>query len=620
MSKLCGVCYFDSRPMPEPEDGAWVESALGHPAWLVPRQYRDPGLLMGWAAGRHSPHDQGLFHSSGRTSCSWDGRLDNRRDLLPQTGLPPDCPQSAIALGLYQQKGVDGLRDLVGDWSLCIWDAPRGAIVLASDYAGIRPLYYYRCAGRLYWSSSLADLVRRMVTPELDELYVGSFLVRGSAAARTPYSGIFAVPPGHAVSISRDGIVTQAFWHPPTRQEIRYQDERCYEEQLLELFREAVQVRIAGGTPVCAELSGGLDSSSVVSMADRLRRQAPGHVPDLHTFSYTHEHCADEKYFREVERACQLSGCHLELQEYPAVAADRAAAAPAWWELRFQELARRMAAMEAGVFLTGQNGDLIMGNTTDDSSQVSEWLAQGRLWEAAREAYAWARSLQVPIYPILWRSLREACSSWVPPVSPQAAVGAIRGSTEDSLVEGFRARTELYERERLASGPRRDAPPGRRQRFRAVGEVLENRLLQAPEALQHVSYTHPFAHRPLVEFMLTIPAHIVTRPRQPRRLMRRAFAGLLPPLVLARKSKAAYTAMYVGALMPLAATLLRNPGGIQLVERGYVDRNSLTNRLERFTQGLECNESQLRQLILFEFWLRNRVAPQAAPAPELAVS
>jgi hypothetical protein len=82
--------------------------------------------------------------------------------------------------------------------------------------------------------------------------------------------------------------------------------------------------------------------------------------------------------------------------------------------------------------------------------------------------------------------------------------------------------------------------------------------------------------------------------------------------------------MYAGALMPLAGALLKGPHEIQLVDRGYVDRKSLTNRLERFTQGLDCNESQLRLLILLEFWLRNRVAPQdttasSAPPSELAV-
>jgi hypothetical protein len=345
-------------------------------------------------------------------------------------------------------------------------------------------------------------------------------------------------------------------------------------------------------------------------MADRIHKASPGQVAKLTTFSYTHENCPDEKYFREVEQARGLAGCHLELQECPAVTSDQAAAAPTWWEPRFRELARRMAVLGSGVLMTGQLGDLIMGNTPDDSSAVTELLAKGRFGKAAREAYAWARSTQVPIYPILWRSMREAWFSWVPPVTPLAAVGAIRTSSEDSLVEGLHARVGLCEPERTGDDLWRHAPPGRRWRFRGVGEILQARSLQTPEALQHLSYTHPFAHRPLVEFMLTIPAPVVAGPDQPRRLMRRAFAGLLPPLVLARKSKAAYTSTYRQSLMPLATLLLKDPAGIQLVERGYVDSHSLSSRLERFTQGLDCNESQLRLLVLFEFWLRNRKAPE----------
>src|SRR5208283_2897698 len=90
-----------------------------------------------------------------------------------------------------------------------------------------------------------------------------------------------------------------------------------------------------------------------------------------------------------------------------------------------------------------------------------------------------------------------------------------------------------------------------------------------------------------------------------RRLMRRAFAGLLPPAILKRRSKGTYERVYRQALVPMAAELLKQPGDIRMVEFGYVDRSSITERLTRFREGLDCNESQLRQLILFEFWLRN---------------
>jgi asparagine synthase (glutamine-hydrolysing) len=141
--------------------------------------------------------------------------------------------------------------------------------------------------------------------------------------------------------------------------------------------------------------------------------------------------------------------------------------------------------------------------------------------------------------------------------------------------------------------------------------VLRARTLQTPEALQHISLAHPYAHRPLVEFMLTCPAHIVVAPGQQRRLMRRAFAKLLPSMVLNRKSKGSYASTYRESLVPLATTLLKSPAEIRLVERGYIERSSLLTRLDRFTQGLDCNEIQLRQILLLEVWLRARTAPHS---------
>jgi asparagine synthase (glutamine-hydrolysing) len=601
LSKFCGVFHFDFRPLSE--DEGRVRSALNGPGCPTSQTCRQPGLFMGWA-GAGGPQAQGLFEGLDRNVCLWDGRIDNREHLLGKTELHPDCCDAALVLSTYQKRGIDGLRDIIGDWSVCIWDSGRREIVLASDYAGIRPLYYHRSSGSLYWSSSLDDVVRWSSATQLDDAYAASFLTRGNGGGRTPYAEILPVPPGHAVFLDRNGMVNRAFWTLPVHQETRYPDETQYEERLLELFRESVRVRLATDSPTCAELSGGLDSSSIVCMADRILRERPGDPSELITFSYAHENSPDEKFYRAVEQVCRVSAYHLELDEHPAAAADCMGAVPGLWEPRFQGLARRMAALGSGVLLTGQFGDFIMGNTHDDTGQVAEWFAKGQPRKAAKTAYAWARAMQTPIYPILWRGMREAYSSWLPSPHPDDSVGAIRASREDSLASGLRARLAEIETERPSHQPAREFPPGRRRRFQVADEVLRSRTLQTPNVLQHLSVTHPYAHRPLVEFMLTIPAAVVVSPDQPRRLMRRAFACLLPPMVLNRKSKASYLATYRESLLPLAAKLLKNSEGIQVVERGYVDRASLMGRLEKFTQGLDCNETQLRQIILFEFWLR----------------
>ena len=77
----------------------------------------------------------------------------------------------------------------------------------------------------------------------LDEPYAARFLISRSVPGRTPYPGIYPVPPGHAVSISPRGITVEPFWHPPVNQELRLASDGDYEEGLRTLF--AKQFRFA---------------------------------------------------------------------------------------------------------------------------------------------------------------------------------------------------------------------------------------------------------------------------------------------------------------------------------------------------------------------------------------
>ena len=137
-----------------------------------------------------------------------------------------------------------------------------------------------------------------------------------------------------------------------------------------------------------------------------------------------------------------------------------------------------------------------------------------------------------------------------------------------------------------------------------LAEWLEFRSLQPREPMQNLYYTHPFSHRPLVEFCLTIPVDVACGPGEPRRLMRRAFEGLWPPKLRTRRSKGLFSAECFDGLRPLARKLLQDTKRLQVVERGLVNRESFMKRLNRLVQSFECNEPQLRRVILLEFWLR----------------
>ena len=210
---------------------------------------------------------------NGRTEIlAWDGRLDNRDDLLLRLkdSLRSDTSNQSLALAAYERWGTSGFVHLIGDWSVVIRDAANRGIVLASDFAGVRPLYYNLRPGGILWSNRLQSLVQAAEVDELDEKYVAGFLTFGGCPNRTPYKGVHSVPPGHALCVSANETTLKRFWDLPVGDSIRYRDPHRYEDQLRALFQEAVALRLRTDAPVLAELSGGLDSSSVVCMANHL--------------------------------------------------------------------------------------------------------------------------------------------------------------------------------------------------------------------------------------------------------------------------------------------------------------------------------------------------------------
>src|ERR1051325_7697951 len=101
----------------------------------------------------------------------WDGRLDNRSDLQQRLSdsLQGESSNEVIARAAYDRWGTEGLVHLIGDWSLVLRDRQSRATVLASGFAGVRPLYYHVQDGHVQWSNRLQSLVEETGISDLDE-------------------------------------------------------------------------------------------------------------------------------------------------------------------------------------------------------------------------------------------------------------------------------------------------------------------------------------------------------------------------------------------------------------------------------------------------------------------
>ncbi len=576
--------------------------AMAHGAWHV------------WADECRGEQPQ---RSPAGLALTWDGRLDNRADLLLQLGrdATADASDAAIALLLFERDGVDGLRSLIGEWSAVIWDGGRRTLHLARDYMGVRPLYYCATDRWVMWSSSLGEIAQRAGRVDaLSEAFVAGFMTLRLCTDVTPYEGIRGVPAATCVSFASTRSETrQRFWRlQPSL--IRFADKRQYEERLRALWSEAVGVRLRTDDTVWAELSGGLDSSSVVCMADALiktgRVPARAIQPISHVTLHSPE--GDERRFiAHVEAQIGTRSEVLGVEDHGDCADDELD-----WVTPFATngvgLAGLQRIRERGgrLVLSGRVGDAIMGCQPDNSLAVLDDLADGHPLSALVNIRRWSRSCRKPLVEIAWHLGRRCTVSRLSSASEQHARLVAAGS--DLLSTRLQS---LVRREELTLAREVSNVRASKRGIAAMvlGYAVGSRL-NIPQTPPSILYAYPFTHRPLVEYMLAIPGEELSAPGELRALMRRAFVGLVPARILQRTSKGYYPPSAMRAVRPLAASILPVER-LQVVQRGWIDPRRLEAAVHMLVHGGGSTGSEVRRAIRLEQWLssRDRRAPAVIP-------
>src|SRR5260370_18929844 len=132
----------------------------------------------------------------------------------------------------------------------------------------------------------------------------------------TPYAGINAVPASSFVQVEPGHAVTYDHWQFDPSHRVCYRDDASYEEQFRHLFAEAVRRRLRSDSPVLAELSGGMDSTSIVCMADALGEEGKAETPRLDTISYYDDgepNWNERPYFSLIEKRRGRHGHHIDV-------------------------------------------------------------------------------------------------------------------------------------------------------------------------------------------------------------------------------------------------------------------------------------------------------------------
>jgi len=223
-----------------------------------------------------------------------DARVDNREALARSLGISAEVARgmadSAFVLEAWEAWGEDCLNHLVGSFCFAVWQPGRRRLFLARDHAGERPLYFQH-KNNLF---AFASMPKALLTlPQdgpfhedtvLDEEMVALHLaILPLPDGRTLFRDLHALPHGHCLSITPEGLTQRQYWHPGNTPRLRLRSDADYLEAFRDCFDEAVRCRLRTTGAIGTELSGGLDSSSVTATAARLlAEQGSGLVAFTH--------------------------------------------------------------------------------------------------------------------------------------------------------------------------------------------------------------------------------------------------------------------------------------------------------------------------------------------------
>lgn len=627
---MCGLAgIFDSRerrPIDRDLLSAMTDS-LSHRGPDGAGYYVAEGIGLGHRrlsiidlAGGHQP----LFNEDHSVSVVYNGEIYNFRELASQLRalghhFRTVC-DTEVVVHAWEEWGPDCVKRFRGMFAFALWDSNSKTLFLARDRLGIKPLYYAALSdGRVIFGSEMKALLcdpaleRRFDIQAIEDYFAFGYV----PDPKSIYASVRKLAPAHTLVWKRGAPTPhpQKYWdiafHPNTS---ITEVDACIE--LRERMSEAVRMHLVADVPLGAFLSGGVDSSSVVSM---MAEHSPTPVNtcsigfDVSEFDEARYAALVAKHLKTDHRMQQVTANSFELIEeisgfYDEPFAD-SSAMPTYQVCR-------LAREKVTVALSGDGGDEAFAGYRRYRWHHYEELVRGMFPRQIRQPLF---SLLGQIYPKLdWapRSLRAKSTFQA------LARDSIEGYFHSVSILGDRLRRRLYSERML-----RDL-----QGYHARN-ILEEAIKDAPveHHLDLVQYADmktylpgdiltkvdrasmatslevrvPLLDHELLEWVATLPPNFRLRAREGKYLLKKAMEGRLPNEILYRDK--------MGFSIPLANWFrgpLRESARRRLIEGelsqiGLFDMRFVKRLLDEHSSGISDRSAAIWALLMFESFLSN---------------
>jgi len=513
--------------------------------------------------------------------------------------------------------GEAALGKLEGMFAFAFVDKANDSILLARDPFGIKPIYYHLTDSSLGFASEPRAL--RKLFPHLNsvnEKVASDFLVLGycDLTENTFFEGIRSVLPGHYLKVSlKQGHLDSEnvkYWLPEPYAEIEISFDDA-QKTFRDLLFESVELHMRSDVAVGAALSGGLDSSSIVSVVRHLYPKA-----GIHTFSYiaNDPRISEEAWVDQIVAWTGSKGHKVSISSDALFERDldeliHAQGEPFPTLSIYAQFKVFQLAKENGIKVTldGQGADELLAGyqgypdarlasliESGDWTQIPKFLAGWKNWPGrslkglssdylANSFPALRRS---PIFISLAQSIGvmgdQSLQYFEPNTKRLAGVSTAKASTNHSEFKGRRLTEALLS----ALGTKGLTPLLRYADRNSMHSSIESRV--------------PFLNKKLVEFTLSLPEnYLLSNGGETKHILRKSLEGIVPDSILNRKDKIGFAAETNGLgkgsqmLAKISASLDSVP---------LINRNEAKLAIEDVVSGNRALDSTLWRLVNFSRW------------------
>jgi asparagine synthase (glutamine-hydrolysing) len=627
---MCGVVGIVDLRGAAPIDHALIErmsASLVHRGPDQDGEHFEPGV--GLAHRRLSIIDlsggrQPLFNEDETVVAVYNGEIYNFQVLIRELeGLGhrfrTRCDTEVI-VHAWEEWGEDCVRRFRGMFAFGLWDRNRETLFLARDRLGIKPLYYAHLSdGKIAFASELKALtIHPGISKSIDPRAVEDYFALGYVPdPRTIFAEIKKLPPATTLVRRRGGTNPgpKEYWDVPFKSDAP-QNEHDLEVELVERLREAVRIRLVSEVPLGAFLSGGIDSSAVVSLMAGLEQGKPVNTcsigfgergfnetefAELVARRYHTDHMVERVDPNDYSLVDALAGL------YDEPFAD-SSAIPTY---RVCELARRRVT----VALSGDGGDENFAGYRRHRWHMNEERIRRLLPQAMRR----------PVFGVLGRVYPKM--DWAPkPLRAKSTLEALSRSSLDAYLDSVGVVPDRLRPSLFSTSLRSEL-----QGYRA-SEVFRHHASRCPtdDPLSLVQYLDmktylpgdiltkvdrasmahslevrvPILDHEFVEWVSGIPASEKLKGREGKYVFKKALEPLLPAEVLYRDKMGFGVPLgtwFRGELRNEVRSRLLGPG---LSDSGFFDTKTVRRLVDQHQSGLGEHSAVLWSLLMFEAFLR----------------